>query len=104
MKVSLEVTGGFAGPAGKQRVEMDTDTAQLSPSETARLTDLLERLPAETWSKRFVAPHPKSWDFLHVLSLEDGHGPRSVTFHLGQGPQELTALAEWLLARHASAR
>jgi len=91
VRLVLEVTGGFTGPAGKRRLEVDT--ARLAPKDAARIEHALEQVPGDTWGKRFLSPHPQSFEFLHVLRIDDG-GDRSVTFHLHQGPPALSELAK----------
>lgn len=91
MRLVLEVTGGFTGPAGKRRLEVDT--ARLDPKAAAPIEHALGQVPGDAWGKKFLAPHPQSFDFLHVLRIADG-GDRSVTFHLHQGPPALSELAK----------
>ncbi len=95
MKLSLEVTGGFTGPAGKQKVEVELD--QLPPDRAAKLRADLEQIPASAWGSSFLLPHPKPWDFRHVLSVTSGDQPRVITFQRGAGPPALTKIAEELL-------
>jgi len=97
VKLVLEVTGGFTGPAGKQRVELDLD--QLPPAESAKLRAYLEQIPESAWGKEFALPHPKPWDFKHTLRLISEHGERAVTFHAGAGPATLTHIAQSLIER-----
>src|SRR6476620_3099670 len=95
MKLPLEIIGGFVGPAAPQRIEVDL--GKLQPERARRLEAALARLPDSTWGSRFLAPHPKSSDFRHVLRKSEGSVERSVTFHLQQGPPELSEIAGELL-------
>lgn len=95
MKVSLEVTGGFSGPAGQQIIELDLDQPSTAATDVRRD---LGRLNDDDFGRSFLAPHPKPWDFRHVLKVSDAAGERAVTFHLEQGPPELTRIAKRLLA------
>lgn len=97
MKLLLEVSGGFTGPAGKQRVEVDLD--QLPPAEAAKLRAELEHIPASAWGSTFSLAHPKPWDFRHVLSVTSADGVRVVTFQSGAGPAALSEIAKSLRER-----
>lgn len=97
MKLALEVTGGFTGPAGTQRVEVELD--DLPAAQARPLRDALEQIPESAWGGTFTLPHPKPWDFRHVLKTGSGGDERVVTFHRGAGPPALTRLAESLLER-----
>lgn len=94
MRLSLEVTGGFTGPAGAEKI--DVDTARLAPATAGDITRDLERLPPSTWQGTFLKSHPAPWDFVHVLRVVDANGERSTKFHLHEGPPELSAIAERL--------
>jgi hypothetical protein len=96
VRVVLEVTGGFTGKAGTQKLEVDT--ARLSPKDADDLTRDLGRLPPSTWNGSFLKAHPAPWDFLHVLRVVDGAGERTTRFHLHEGPPELSAIAERMKA------
>ncbi len=91
MKLVLEVTGGFTGKAGKQVISLDLD--QLPEGVASEMHRLLEAVPPSVWGESYLSNHPKPWDFRHELSVRDGE-QRMVTFHKGQGPSELTTLAE----------
>jgi hypothetical protein len=96
----LEISGGFTGPVGKQTLHADLD--RLAPELAAELRARVERIPEDAWGKSFLAPHPRSWDFRHVLRLEDAAGAaRAVTFHLDTGPGELSGLARRLTELHS---
>jgi len=97
VKLQLVVTGGFTGPAGKQRVELELE--QLPPAEASKLRADLEQIPESAWGSSFLLPHPKPWDFRHVLSVKSGEREQVVTFHGGAGPAALTAIAKSLLER-----
>jgi hypothetical protein len=94
MKVKLEVTGGFTGKAGAQTIEEDTD--RLDPATATQIGHALKLLPDQTWGQSYLSPHPKSWDFLHKLTITDAHGEKTVQFHSGVGPPGLTRIAELL--------
>jgi len=95
MKLGLEIIGGFVGPAAPQRIEVEL--GKLPPERARQLQAALARLPDSTWGARFLAPHPKSSDFRYVLRTQEGVTERSVTFHLQQGPPELSEIARELM-------
>ena len=99
MKVRLEVTGGFTGKAGTQVIRLDLE--QLSADEAAAIRTLIDALPESTWGGSFMSSHPKPWDFKHTLIVGEGEQRRAVTFHKGNGPVQLTTLAEWLVEHRA---
>jgi hypothetical protein len=96
VRIVLQVTGGFTGPAGKQTI--DVDTTRLPAQAAAKLEGDLQRLPPATWKTHFLKAHPAPWDFVHELRIVDGGSERSTTFHTGEGPPELAALTEQLTA------
>jgi hypothetical protein len=93
--IRLEVIGGFTGKAGKQVIQIEL--AKLAPEEAAELRRLIERLPDDIWGGSYLAPHPKSWDFRHILQVTEGDNSRTAVFHGGQGPAELTTIARRLI-------
>jgi hypothetical protein len=95
IKITLEITGGFTGRAGKRVIAVDL--SQLPEAKAAELHQGLQSIPPTAWGASFFAPHPKPWDFQHVLQVEDGGSTRRVEFHRGQGPPELTRMAEKLI-------
>jgi hypothetical protein len=97
VNVRLEVIGGFTGKAGKQVIQIALD--KLAPEEAAELRRLIESLPDDIWGGSYLAPHPKSWDFRHTLEVTEGDNIRTATFHGGQGPAELTTIAQRLIER-----
>lgn len=97
MKVELEVSGGFSGPAGKQTTEVDLN--QLPAPEAATLRREVESVPAASWGNSFLDQHPKPWQFRHVLRVTEGGAQRSAVFHLDHGPAALSAIAKQLLER-----
>ncbi len=94
MKVELEVTGGFTGRAGTQKI--DVDTSRLPAKDAEDITRDLEQLPPSTWRSTFLKAHPAPWDFVHVLRVVDAGGERATKFHLDEGPKELSTIAERL--------
>jgi hypothetical protein len=94
VKVELEITGGFTGRAGAQKI--DVDTSRLPPKAADDITRDLEHLPPSTWRSTFLKAHPAPWDFVHVLRVVDAGGERATKFHLNEGPKELSTLAERL--------
>jgi hypothetical protein len=97
VKLVLEVTGGFTGPAGKQRVEVDL--GRLPPAEAAKLHRDLDQIPESAWGQTFTLPHPKAWDFTHKLRVNSGDRENVVTFHDGAGPEPLSRIAKYMLER-----
>ena len=94
MIFELEVTGGFTGKAGKQLIRIDTDT--LGPADAGRLQRDLEQISDDTWGRSFESPHPKPWDFMYELRVEEVGKQKSVRFHLNQGPSDLSKIADQL--------
>jgi len=95
MKLGLEIIGGFVGPAAPQRFEVEV--SELPPERARQLQAALAHLPDSIWGASFLAPHPKSSDFRYVLRRSEGGKERSVTFHLHQGPPELSEIARELM-------
>lgn len=91
MRIVLESIGGFTGPAGKERREVDTD--KLRPDRAKHVQDLVARVAPGSWGNDFHMSAPRPWDFRHVLTVDDGNRPaRSVQFHEGAAPPEVLAL------------
>jgi hypothetical protein len=44
-------------------------------------------------------PQPQSWDFLHVLDVEEGGRSHRITFHEKSAPRPMLALYAALRAR-----
>jgi hypothetical protein len=99
LKIRLEITGGFTGPAGKQVVDIDLD--QLPEQDALRLRRDIALVSPTIWGGTFLAAHPKSSDFRHLLRLTDDGPERSAVFHRGQAPAALLSLVDDLLAMHA---
>ena len=100
MKLELEVTGGFTGPAGKQLIRIALD--QIPAGVAADIQRDLGRVPETAWGCSFMAAHPKSWDFKYVLRMGEGNTQIAITFHKDQGPPELSRIAGQLIAFDAS--
>src|SRR5438874_635665 len=96
MKIELEITGGFTGPAGKQVIRVALD--QLPANDAAALRREVDAIPKTAWGGSFMAAHPQSWDFRHVLRVEQNGETKTVSFHKNQGPAELSQLADHLTA------
>jgi hypothetical protein len=94
VRVELEVTGGYTGRAGTQKI--DVDTSKLPAKAADAIARDLEQLPASTWQSTFLKAHPASWDFVHVLRVVDTGGERTTKFHIGEGPKQLSTLAQLL--------
>jgi len=92
VRLTLEVIGGFTGPARKQVINLDL--ARLPSSEAARLSHEIDLIPKTAWGASFFSSSPKPWDFRYSLSIEDTGTEKSVSFHRNQGPPELTRLSE----------
>lgn len=100
VQLQLEVTGGFTGALGKQTIRVDLDT--LRPELASQLRSELATIPEAAWGSAFTAPHPKPWDFRHVLRVKDQDHERAITFHLDQGPPALSRIARSLSEWHAT--
>ncbi|MGZ4961153.1 MAG: protealysin inhibitor emfourin [Limisphaerales bacterium] len=92
MKITLEVSGGFTGPAGKSGVSVDV--AHLPEREANKIRALVAATPDSAWGGSFFEPHPKPWDFRHTLCVEENGNAKRVVFHRNQGPASLTELAD----------
>ncbi|HEY4300638.1 MAG TPA: hypothetical protein VGM73_07185 [Candidatus Didemnitutus sp.] len=101
MKIVLERCGGFTGPAGRDRIELDL--SQVSVEQFNSLSQEIDAIPGSAWNGKFLSPHPKPWDFRHVLRVGEGAAARSVEFHLDQGPPVLTRLAAKIVEAGAGA-
>lgn len=71
--------------------------ASLPKSVADGLFMAVERVPATAWGATFLSPHPKAWDFRHVLQVEDNGHEKMVTFHPNEGPSEVTQLSEKII-------
>jgi hypothetical protein len=100
VQLQLEVTGGFTGALGKQTIRADLDA--LTPELASQLRSDLDSIPDPAWGSAFTAAHPKSWDFRHVLRVNDEGQERTITFHLDNGPPALSRIARSLLKWHAA--
>ncbi len=98
MRLELEITGGFTGPAGTQRIGVDIE--RLPAERGRRLRSALDCLPESAWGASFMAPHPTYADFRYMLRQIEGDAWKIVIFHLHQGPAELSEIAQQLIDIH----
>lgn len=95
MKVRLESIGGITGRAGKQIVEIDL--SKLDEKAAAELRQALKSIPQNAWGRAFLSEHPKPWDFLQMLTVQEQGRQRSITFHRNEGPPELVQVADKIM-------
>jgi hypothetical protein len=80
MRITLRTVGGFSGPAGAETRTLDLDT--LAPEKAVALRGLVESARFFLLPPTVRKARPRSWDFLHTLTVEDGDRSHQVTFHL----------------------
>jgi len=95
MNIQLEVTGGFTGKAGKQSICLELE--KIPDGVATEIRSLLGSIPPSAWGGSFLSNHPRPWDFKQELTVREEGKERTVTFHKGQGPAELTKLTEKIL-------
>jgi hypothetical protein len=92
MRITLRSVGGFTGPAGAETFSIDLDA--LPSQRAAALRDLVEAARFFSLGPTFLNQTPRSWDFVHELSIEHGGSLTTVKFHDQAAPPELLALAD----------
>ena len=97
MRIVLRSTGGFSGPAGAETRSVDLDA--LPAADAAHLRQLAQAAHLFSLPSALTDPQPQSWDFLHVLDVEDGPRSHRITFHEKGAPRPLLALYAALRAR-----
>lgn len=98
MRLNLQCTGGFTGPAGAQT--RSVDLAKLPPAQSAKLRQMLVDCDFFALPETLTKPQPQSWDFVYNLQV-DGDGDsgaqsHSVRYHLDAAPPPLRKLTEKL--------
>jgi hypothetical protein len=91
MRITLRSVGGFTGPAGPETFSVDLDA--LPTQKAAALRNLVEAARFFSLGPTFLKQAPRSWDFVHELSIEHGGRLTTVKFHDEAAPPELLALA-----------
>jgi hypothetical protein len=92
MRIMLRSVGGFTGPAGAENYSVDVDG--LPSQEAAALRELVEAARFFSLGPTLLKQAPRSWDFVHELSIEHAGRLTTVKFHDEAAPPELLALAD----------
>jgi hypothetical protein len=97
MKIQFTRSGGFAGPAMKQNLTLDTN--DLSAAEANELTNLVKQanLPALSGETEGTTPRPD--EFHYRISVEDEGQNQSVRTSDSAMPETLGPLIDWLSER-----
>jgi hypothetical protein len=97
VKLSIRSIGGFAGPVGAVTRTIDLDAL---PDEARRIANKLVAA-AHLFDRpaAMLLKAPKSWDFRHLVTIEDGARSHSIELHLDAVDAPLRALVEWLDAQ-----
>jgi len=99
MKIEYSRTGGFAAPALRQKLEIDTD--DLTPDDARDLLGLVKHA-----QRSRVNPDPhsdRSRDaFRYRVTITDGDVTHTVTASDAEMPEALVPLIDWLSDRAAN--
>lgn len=96
MKIQFTRSGGFAGPAMKQSVTVDTD--DLPEAEANELVNLVNRadLPAVSAQPK---PAPRPDEFHYRISVEGEGESQTVGVSDSDMPETIAPLVDWLSER-----
>jgi len=94
MKLSLRTWGGFTGPAGAVTRTVDMDALSEGPRRHALA--LIEAAHPFDRPDKLLLSAPRSWDFNHVLEVQDGARTKHLQLHLEAVDAPLRALVEWI--------
>jgi hypothetical protein len=95
MKIEFSRSGGFAGPAMRQDLEIDTN--DLPPHEAKELLDLIDKADIKNASDSPKAPRP---DALHYrIKMREGETSHTAIASDTDMPEALNPLIDWLTER-----
>src|SRR5690242_2206075 len=94
MKISLQSSGGFTGPAGAVTRTVDLDA--LPEEERRKAKTLVDAAHVFDRPARMKLASPRPWDFTHVLEVQDGARSHRIELHLDAVDAPLRALVKWM--------
>jgi hypothetical protein len=94
LKLSLRSIGGFAGPAGAIARTVDLDA--LPEDRRRQAYQLVEAAHVFDCPAKIMLKSPQSWDFRHVLDVDDGARSHRIELHLDAADKPLRELVTWL--------
>jgi len=97
MKIEFKRSGGFAAPAMKQQIEIDT--SELPPGDASQLQSLIEGADLESLAGRNPQP-PRPDEFHYRIKVDDDEGRTyTATASDTDMPEAVGPLVEWLSKR-----
>jgi hypothetical protein len=94
MKLTLRSTGGFTGPLGAVRREVDLD--QLSDEQRQHAHQLVEAARVFDRPARQLATAPRPHDFTYQLTVADRDRSRELELQLAGTDAAMRALVDWI--------
>jgi hypothetical protein len=95
MKIEFSRSGGFAAPAMKQNLEIDTD--DLPPHEAKELLELVDKADIPSTPRVPISPRPDA--FHYRIKIGDGDVSHTATASDADMPESLNPLVDWLTQR-----
>lgn len=96
MKIEFSRSGGFAAPAMKQKLEIDT--AELPPNEANQLQSLIEGADLASLADRDAQP-PRPDEFRYRITVNDEGRSYTTTASDTDMPEAVGPLVDWLSKR-----
>jgi hypothetical protein len=101
MKIEFSRSGGFAAPAMRQSVEIDTD--DLPESEASELLNLIDKASIKDFTTReTTSPQPDA--FHYRIKVSDEGLSHTATTSDADMPEALHPLVNWLTDRASQKR
>ena len=99
MKIKFSRSGGFAAPAMKQQVEIDT--AELPPNEANQLQSLVEGANLESLADQadHATQPPRPDEFRYRITVNDEGRSYTATASDTDMPEAVGPLVDWLSKR-----
>jgi Emfourin len=95
MKIEFSRSGGFAAPAMKQNLEIDTEN--LPPHEAKELLGLVNQADIPSAPPAATSPRPDA--FHYRIKISDGDITHTATASDADMPESLNPLVDWLAQR-----
>jgi hypothetical protein len=95
MKIEFSRSGGFAAPAMKQNLEIDTD--DLPPHEAKEVLQLVNKADISSAPRAATSPRPDA--FHYRIKISDGDVSHTATASDADMPESLNSLVDWLTQR-----
>jgi hypothetical protein len=96
MKIQFSRSGGFAGPATKRQIEIDT--AELPPNEANQLQSLIDGADLASLADRAAQP-PRPDEFRYRITVNDEGRSYTATAADTDMPEAVGPLVDWLSKR-----